>query len=286
MAHFPPRPAEASAGPRRALSRPAGLLRLLNRRRRAVALLLAGALAIGGGVFGLTWLTTRAGGTSDPVTPQVRAALGFPATGSGLQAAQPGPTVRHVARPVALIIPAIGVRTHLMHLGLTARGTLQVPSSTAVAGWYVRSPRPGQVGSSVIAGHIDSLSGPAVFYRLHLLHAGDLVYVRRVDKSLAVFRVYAVRRFAKTLFPTSLVYGPTVDPELHLITCGGAFDRATGSYLSNIVVFSSQVRFYRHHRAVRIAGQHRHRRVVHVRHKHAGDRPGGVPDQPGGVPAG
>lgn len=150
-----------------------------------------------------------------------------------------------------------------------------MPSSTAVAGWYVHSPRPGQVGSSVIAGHIDSLSGPAVFYRLHLLHPGDLVYVRRADRSLAVFRVYGVRKFAKTLFPTSTVYGPTVDPELHLITCGGAFDRATGSYLSNIVVFTSQVRFYRHHRAVRIAGQHsrHHHRVRHVRHRHPGHGP-------------
>jgi len=105
-----------------------------------------------------------------------------------------------------------------------------------------------------------------------------------------VFRVYAVRKFAKTLFPTSAVYGPTVDPELHLITCGGAFDRATGTYLSNIVVFSSQVRFYRHHRAVRIAGQHRrhHRRVLHVRHKHSGHRPAAGPgdarDQPRGRP--
>lgn len=291
MAHFPPRPAEAAAGPRRALTHLAGLPRLLRGRRTAIALLLAGALAIGGGVSGLTWLTSRAGGTSDPVTPQVRAALGFPATGSGLQAAQPGPIVRHVARPVALIIPAIGVRTHLVRLGRTARGTLQVPSSTAVAGWYVRSPRPGQVGSSVVAGHIDSLSGPAVFYRLHLLHAGDLVYVRRADRSLAVFRVYAVRTFAKTRFPTPAVYGPTVDPELHLITCGGAFDHATGSYLRNIVVFSSQVRFYRHRRPVRIAGRYRHhRRRLHVRHKYPGhrpgDRPGGIPDEPGGVPAG
>ena len=292
MEHSPPRPAEDSAGPRWALPRSAGLLRLLRRRRGAVVLLLVGVLTIGGGAFGITWLTSRAAGGSDPVTPQVRAALGFPATGAGLPAAQPGPTAQHVARPVALIIPAIGVRTHLVHLGLTAQGTLQVPPSSTVAGWYVRSPRPGQVGSSVIAGHIDSLTGPAVFYRLHLLRPGELVYVRRADRSLAVFKVYAVRKFAKTLFPTARVYGPTVDPELHLITCGGAFDRATGSYLTNVVVFTSQVRFHRHHRPVRAAGRRRHHRhrVAHVRHKHPGNRPGtaqgrpaAVPGQPGGV---
>jgi hypothetical protein len=276
MEPTPPLPGGDSARQRRALPRSAGLLRLLRGRRKAVALLLAGALAICGGVAGLTWLTSRTSFGSDPVTPQVRAALGFPATGSGLQVAQPAPRTYRVARPVALIIPAIGVRTHLVHLGLTAQGTLQVPSSTSVAGWYVRSPRPGQIGSSIIAGHIDSLTGPAVFYRLHLLRAGDLVYVRRADRSLAVFRVYAARKFAKTLFPTSRVYGPTVAPELHLITCGGAFDRATGSYLSNVVVFASQVRFYRHHRAVRIHHKHprHHRGVVRTPRKHLGPHVG------------
>jgi hypothetical protein len=232
----------------------------MRRRPKAVALLLAGVLAISGGAFGLNWLAGRASGGSEPVTPAVRAALGFPPTGSGLQAAQPGPRSRRVARPVALVIPAIGVRTHLVHLGLTGQGTLQVPPSPAVAGWYVRSPRPGQVGSAIIAGHIDSLTGPGVFFRLRLLHPGDLVYVRRAGGSLGVFRVYSVRKFAKTLFPTTTVYGPTPDPELRLITCGGAFDRTTGSYLSNIVVFASQVRFHARHRGARRPGaRHRHR---------------------------
>lgn len=261
----PPRPDGAAAGLRRALPRWAGILRLVRRRPQVVALLLVGVLAIAGGAAGLNWLTGRASTASVPVTPAVRSALGFPASGAGLQAAKPGPKDRRVARPVSLIIPAIGVRTPLVHLGLTAQGTLQVPSSTATAGWYVRSPRPGQIGSSIIAGHIDSLNGPAVFYRLHLLRRGDLVYVRRANHSLAVFRVYSVRRYAKTLFPTSRVYGPTPDPELHLITCGGAFDRTTESYLSNIVVYTSQVRFHpRHIRAHpgHRRAHHHHRRKV------------------------
>jgi sortase (surface protein transpeptidase) len=147
-----------------------------------------------------------------------------------------------VARPVYLSIPVIGVHTRLIRLGLTAQGTLQVPASTAVAGWYTGSPRPGQVGSAIIAGHIDSYLGPAVFFRLRLLRPGNRVYIRHADGTLAVFRVYAERAYAKDHFPTQKVYGPAPDPELRLITCGGTFDPATGSYLDNVVVYAVQVR--------------------------------------------
>jgi sortase (surface protein transpeptidase) len=117
-----------------------------------------------------------------------------------------------------------------------------VPTATTVAGWYTASPRPGEIGSAIIAGHIDSTAGPGVFFRLRLLHPGNLIYVRRANGSLAVFRVYAEHMYAKTSFPTQQVYGPEPDAELHLITCGGVFDSATGSYLSNVVVYATEVR--------------------------------------------
>jgi sortase (surface protein transpeptidase) len=162
---------------------------------------------------------------------------------AGPVAAPASPAARvYVSRPDYLSIPAIGVHTRLIRLGLTAQGTLQVPASTSVAGWYTGSPRPGQVGSAVIAGHIDSVQGPGVFFRLRLLRPGDRVYVRRAGGKLAVFRVYAEHMYAKDSFPTRRVYGPVPDPELRLITCGGIFDPATGSYLSNVVVYASQVR--------------------------------------------
>ena len=154
----------------------------------------------------------------------------------------PGAGHGQVPLPVALRIPAIGVRTRLIRLGITPQGTLQVPTSTSVAGWYTGSPRPGAIGSSVIAGHIDSYLGPGVFYRLRLLHPGNKIFVRQADGRLATFRVTAVRQYPKAHFPTGQVYGPTPDAELHLITCGGTFDYATGSYLSNVVVFSVEVR--------------------------------------------
>jgi sortase (surface protein transpeptidase) len=146
-----------------------------------------------------------------------------------------------VARPVALVIPSIGVSTTLVHLGLTASGALQVPSSTSVAGWYTGSARPGAIGSAVIAGHIDSVNGPGVFFRLRLLHRGSRVYVRRANGSVAVFEVTAVRTYLKSHFPTEAVYGPQPDAELRLITCGGTFDYATGHYLSNIIAYATLV---------------------------------------------
>jgi sortase (surface protein transpeptidase) len=133
------------------------------------------------------------------------------------------------------------VRTALIDLGRTSAGALQVPKSTAVAGWYTGSPRPGAIGSSVIAGHVDSYLGPGVFFRLELLRPGALVYVRRSDGTIAEFRVSAVRLYRKDHFPTAVVYGPAPQAELRLVTCGGAFDHSLGSYLGNVVVYATAV---------------------------------------------
>jgi sortase (surface protein transpeptidase) len=96
-------------------------------------------------------------------------------------------------------------------------------------------------GPAIIAGHIDSVSGPAVFYRLSSLRPGDRTYVRRADGTLAVFRVTAIRLYPKDRFPTSAVYGSASGPELRLITCGGTFDPATHSDLSNVVVYAVSI---------------------------------------------
>jgi sortase (surface protein transpeptidase) len=146
---------------------------------------------------------------------------------------------QRVPAPVFLTIPAIGVRTRLIRLGLTRSGALQVPRTTAVAGWYSDSPRPGAIGSAVIGGHVDSYVGPGIFFRLRLLHRGDRIYVRQANGRLAVFRVNAVRRYLKARFPTSEVYGPAPTAQLRLITCGGTFDPARGSYLSNVIVYAT-----------------------------------------------
>jgi len=147
-------------------------------------------------------------------------------------------TVRQTPRPVFLTIPAIGVRAQIINLGLNPNGTLQVPRTTTVVGWYTGSPRPGATGSAIIAGHVDSRSGPGVFFWLRAMRPGERVYVRRADGTLAVFTVTAVRMYPKDRFPTAAVYGPVPDAELRLITCGGTFDYSTRSYLSNVVVYA------------------------------------------------
>ncbi len=147
-----------------------------------------------------------------------------------------------VAKPEWLVIPAIGVSTTLVRLGLTRQGTLEPPASAAVAGWYAGSPRPGAIGSSIIAGHIDSKLGPGIFYHLSQLRRGDYVYVIRASHTVGVFEVTAVHTYAKSAFPRNAVYGPVPDAELRLITCGGIFDYATGSYLSNVVAYAVLVK--------------------------------------------
>jgi Sortase domain len=143
--------------------------------------------------------------------------------------------------PVSVDIPAIGVSSKLLHLGVGADGVIAVPSLPGQAGeaaWYKYSATPGQIGASVIEGHLDSYDGPAVFFRLGALHPGDSVNVTLADGVTAVFRVTGVREYRKSNFPAKTIYGATDYAALRLITCGGAFDYTTGHYLSSTVVFA------------------------------------------------
>jgi sortase (surface protein transpeptidase) len=200
----------------------------------SAAMLSAGLLAVGAGTAGLVVARTSS-------APAVRLAArpspvavpsGRTVAPVSLSAVQPTP------KPVWLTIPAIGVKAPIITLGLNRNGTLQVPSTTTVAGWYTGSPRPGATGSAVIAGHVDSRTGPGIFFWLKKMRPGERIYVRRADGTLAVFIVTAVRIYTKSNFPTAMVYGPVPDAELRLITCGGTFDYARRSYLSNVVVYA------------------------------------------------
>jgi LPXTG-site transpeptidase (sortase) family protein len=155
------------------------------------------------------------------------------------------PAAPPVALPASVSIPAIDVRSELITLGLNPDGTLAVPQPGPdydKAAWFDGSPRPGEVGPAVIEGHVDSAAnGPSVFYRLGELATGDRVEVTREDGAVVTFEVYEVRVVPKDDFPTVDVYGNTEGPELRLITCGGPFDSAAGSYEDNVVVFASQV---------------------------------------------
>lgn len=153
-----------------------------------------------------------------------------------------GPTLAR-SDPVTIGIPAIGVTSGLQDLGLAPTGAIAVPSPGPAyneAAWYDGSPTPGQIGPSIIEGHIDSAAtGPSVFFRLGALVPGDTVDVTLADGVVAVFTVTGVRQYPKATFPTGMVYGNTDFAALRLITCGGAFDPATGHYLANTVVFAA-----------------------------------------------
>ena len=192
---------------------------------------MAGVLLIMGGIaaVGITFLSQQ---HAPQPSAAARGAIGSAGQGPALSRSM----------PVSVDIPAIDVTSRLLHLGLNADGTIQVPSlvtSADDAAWYKYSATPGQIGTSVIEGHVDSYQGPAVFYRLGALQPGDTIDVTLADGITAIFRVTGVREYLKSSFPAKAIYGTTNYAALRLITCGGVFDYATGHYLSSTVVFAS-----------------------------------------------
>lgn len=142
--------------------------------------------------------------------------------------------------PVRLQIPAIGVDTPVMRLGLASDGSVQVPPITAHdrAGWYRHSPTPGQTGPSVILGHATvGAYGDGVFRHLARLRPGERIAVRLENGTTALFAVSSVRTVAKADFPVDAVYGNVARPELRLVTCGGP--RAGDGYRDNVIVFAA-----------------------------------------------
>jgi Sortase domain len=151
-----------------------------------------------------------------------------PAAGGGARAAPPA----HVT------VPRLGISSSLQRLHLLKNGQLQSPTAWMEAGWYADGTRPGDVGPSVIAGHVDSTLGPAVFYRLRETRVGDKILVTEIGGKVLTFVVSQVRSYPKDKFPTDTVYGPTALPELRLVTCTGEFDYVHHNYLDNLVVFA------------------------------------------------
>lgn len=150
------------------------------------------------------------------------------------------------SEPTAIVIPALDVNAEVMELGLHDDGTMEVPPHAprpeSQAGWFRHSPTPGELGPSVIVGHVDSdRHGPSVFFGLDSLTGGDRVEVRRADGTTAVFEVEHVAQYGKDEFPTEDVYGNLDHAGLRLITCGGVFDAASAAYEDNIVVYAQFV---------------------------------------------
>jgi sortase (surface protein transpeptidase) len=217
-------------------------MRARRRRRRLVtALAGAGLLAVGGLLLVLhrtpaPALDTASQDVRDLPLPG-RLALDEalevqrrPATTQPLRKQEP--------RPVRLTIPAIGVATPIIRLGLNSDHTVQTPKSFHVAGWFEPGPEPGELGAALIVGHVDSKNGPGVFFHLRALRRGDLIRVKLADGRSLPFIVTSSRDVSKQHFPEALVYRRTKRPTLRLVTCGGLFDPSTGHYLSNHIVFA------------------------------------------------
>ena len=217
------------------------------RRGRLYATAAAVALAVGGVIAVAAGLAAQQAAPRPQATahPTV-AAQGDPAPTHAPSPASPasrGPVLGR-SLPVHLDIPAIGVHSALLQLGLNADGTVQVPplSKDSQAGWYKYSPTPGQLGPAVVLGHIDSAKyGPGVFFRLGALRPGNTVTVTRRDGTVALFRVDRVAEYSKARFPTLDVYGNTDHAALRLITCGGKFNSSARSYQDNVIAYASLV---------------------------------------------
>lgn len=143
--------------------------------------------------------------------------------------------------PTRISIPSIGVETRIVQLGLNGDGTAEVPGDTRSVGWYKYGPTPGEAGSSVLLGHVDSYLGPAIFFDLKELKPGDLVEVARADGQIARFRVDFTERYEQSDFPTEKVYANTEGASLRLVTCTGTYDKFEQRYSHNLVVFATYI---------------------------------------------
>lgn len=173
---------------------------------------------------------------SPPATPSV------PPVDPGSSLVVPeGETSDDEPAPVAVRVPGLGIDSSLEDLQVDDAGRLESPRRWQRAGWFADGTRPGAVGPAVVAGHVDSPTGPAVFARLGELGRGDRVQVERQDGSVVTFEVDRTAVVGKDDFPTEEVYGPTPDAQLRLITCDGPYVRSSGGYQANLVVWATEV---------------------------------------------
>lgn len=232
--------ASDTGGARPPRTRRGGRARRERRARLGATVLLTLGLALGGtGTVGLLHhrvvpAVPTANIGALPLAPSTGADTGPTVEGADSDAAQ-GP--RH-APPVRLRIPRIGVDTALEDLVVADDGHLTAPVDPDRAGWWTQGPAPGSPGTAILAGHVDSRTGPAVFAGLSVLRPGDGIEVDEADGTTATFTVQALRGYSKDDFPDDLVYGSGTTPGLRLITCGGSYDHEQHEYLSNLVVFA------------------------------------------------
>lgn len=142
--------------------------------------------------------------------------------------------------PAVVRVDSIGVEAELIDLGLALDGTMEVPADFDQVGWFAPGGRPGGIGPTVIAAHVDSPTGPAAFFRLHEVTVGDGIVVVDESGTEHSYTVTELQTHKKEAFPTAEVFGASARDELRLITCTGDFDPTLSSYRSNLIVFAER----------------------------------------------
>ncbi|MEJ8654364.1 class F sortase [Streptomyces sp. MS1.AVA.3] len=147
--------------------------------------------------------------------------------------------------PKRVRIPEIAVDAPFTQLSIGPTGQLDAPPAgdKNLVGWFKDGAAPGERGSAIIAGHVDTKTGPAVFLQLESLKPGSTINITREDGVIATFKVDSVETFNKARFPSDRVYADAPTAQLRVITCGGAYDRKVKDYVDNIVVFAHLASF-------------------------------------------
>ncbi|WP_394360276.1 class F sortase [Amycolatopsis sp. SB7-3] len=173
-------------------------------------------------------------GTDEPAAP---------AAAAPSESAPPVVKPYNGTRPTNVKIPKIGAESSLVTVAVGKDGKMSVPSAKnpMQAAWYRLSPVPGDVGPSILLGHVDGNKQPGIFYKLKDVNPGDEVLVERSDGKNLKFVVEKKDQVPKDQFPEEAVYGNTDKPQLRLITCGGVFDKEEHSYKDNIIVYANLV---------------------------------------------
>ncbi|MGW8888558.1 class F sortase [Streptomyces sp. NPDC055749] len=191
------------------------------------------AMGIALAAFGVSTLVTAPAPGGSPARVDIGTLPANHGTSEGTSA-ESGP-----AAPIRIRIASIGLDKTLIGLRVQQDGRLAVPKDPADVGWWSDGPRPGAPGAAVVVGHVDSATGPGAFHGLSSLRPGDKITVRRDDRTNVTFTVRALRQYEKDALPDSQVYATSGNPALHLITCGGAYNRERGEYRDNLVVYAT-----------------------------------------------
>jgi len=146
-----------------------------------------------------------------------------------------------VPDPSILAIPSLNLTAPFEPLGLNSNHTIEVPKNNMGVGWFIYGAKPGEAGAAVIVGHLDSVSGPAIFENLGKIKPGNNIVITRADGSVVTYRVDSISKFSQDNFPTEVVYGPVSYAAVRIITCSGIWDKQAGHYSQNLVVFGSEI---------------------------------------------